>query len=159
MTAQVPERLLYQGEQFQLCTEPLESYLSQFKSRPNFPQVNTSCRRRYVGYWEIIDNQLYLVDILIGGIKWRSDMRSDERELAEEQRMFHDEWVTPETIFLGQSLPIFASWYSGIMRCGQGKVVDYVNAGYATTYEHELLIMVENGVVIGKPVVSSSNRM
>ena len=61
MTAQCRERLIYNGEEYYLATEPLAPYLVSHKIR--FTAPHTACWRGYIGSWLIEDNKLYLVDL------------------------------------------------------------------------------------------------
>ena len=48
---------------------------------------------------------------------------------------------------------LFAHWYSGELRCPRGKLLNYVHGGYMSTYEEDLFIEVQNGVVVGERLV------
>jgi hypothetical protein len=62
MTAQVREKLIYNGDTHWMASEPLSSYL---KTKPDIKFVicTTACWRGYFGTWEIIDDELYLVEL------------------------------------------------------------------------------------------------
>jgi len=63
MAAQLPDKVLLNGESQQLYSNPLEHYWIRLsKRRPAFfPLPN--CRRGYVATWEVKDSQLYLKEI------------------------------------------------------------------------------------------------
>jgi len=61
MTAQVPEILLYEGEELSMCAEPLGGYFTLTGLEPNFRSNCTALWRGYVGTWEISEGRLYLV--------------------------------------------------------------------------------------------------
>lgn len=63
MTAQIGERLPYQGDDMTRATEPLEAYFALGGERPSFGFVSTALWRDYVGHWEIVDDRLHLVGI------------------------------------------------------------------------------------------------
>ena len=94
--------------------------------------MNTACWRGYVGEWEISADRLYLVGV--------EGMLNDGTE------------ATLETIFPGFPDRVFAHWYSGTIRLPQGKLLDYVHMGYASVYERDLLLTIENGVLIHSEV-------
>lgn len=52
-----------------------------------------------------------------------------------------------ETVFPGYPDRVFAHWYSGTLRIPQGNTLKYVHMGYQSTYERDLLIEVERGVI------------
>ena len=128
MTAQFTEVLHYKGEQLSLRTHPLSDYFGQMGVFPEFQDKSTACWRRYVGHWEILLDRLYFVDI--------SATYLDGRE------------VTVESLFPGFQDRVFAHWYSGVLTIPQGKMTKYVHMGYLSSYERDLFIAVENGVVV-----------
>ena len=132
MTAQVTEALHYQGHDVSMRTEPLSDYLLQMKNPPRFQHQVTSCWRSYTGKWEITYDRLYLLHI---------------------HATYED--GTPVTlggIFPGFEDRLFAHWYSGVLNVAQGKMLKYVHGGYASRYERDLLISVENGVVVNTEI-------
>jgi hypothetical protein len=45
------------------------------------------------------------------------------------------------------SEPLFADWFTGVLRVPVGKLLDYVHMGFGSVYEKELHIKVERGIV------------
>ena len=127
MTAQIGEQIKYQGVQLTMCTTPLSDYFRFGGDRPDFQAECTALWRGYVGRWEIVDNRLYLVG-LYGILK-------DDSE------------ASLETVFPDHPDRVFAHWYSGILRIPQGKLLNYEHAGFASTYEKDLLLSVKKGVI------------
>src|SRR5258708_1878650 len=63
MPAQLPDRIFMNGEYMDLYSNPLEQYWIKLdKRRPAFYPL-PNCKRGYVAWWEIKDNQLFLRDI------------------------------------------------------------------------------------------------
>ena len=60
--------------------------------------------------------------------------------------------ATVATFFPDYPDRVFAHWYSGTLRVPQGKLLDYVHGGYGSTYEDDLLITIEKGMVTGTDV-------
>lgn len=127
MTAQVPEALLFKGERLELCSEPLAQFFSQSGNESPFMGTSTACWRGYVGTWELDAERLYLVDLASGDTD-------------------HTFSVLP-LIFPEASERIFADWVSGKLRVPQGKLLEYVHGGYGSTYESDLILTVEKGVL------------
>lgn len=128
MTAQAPEKIVYQGEKFGMCSEPLEDYFSKGGIRPKFRRSSTALWRRYIGGWEVMDNRLYLTELdgwLENGTK-----------------------VTVPMIFPGFPDKVFAQWCSGQLLIPQGELLEYIHMGYGSTYERDLLLEVQCGVVV-----------
>lgn len=127
MTTQIAETLCYQGAVVAMCTEPLGDYFSLGGSRPSFHGTCTALWRGYVGNWEITAGRLYLVG-LNGSLK-------DGTE------------ATVATVFPEFPERVFAHWYSGTIRIPQGKRIEYVHMGYSSTYERDVFLDLEHGVV------------
>ena len=127
MTAQIAEKLHYQGEDVPMCTNPLSAYFAMGGFNPRFESNCTALWRGYVGRWEIVDGRLYLVEL--------SGTLEDGTE------------ASVATIFPDFPDRVFAHWYSGTIRIPQGKQLEYVHMGYGSTFERDLLLEVERGVV------------
>lgn len=132
MTAQIAERLLYQGREVAMCTNPLSDYFAMGGYTPRFESNCTALWRGYVGRWEIVDERLYLIE-LHGTLE-----DGTEASVA--------------TIFPDFPERVFAHWYSGTIRIPQGKLLDYVHMGYGSTYERDLFLDIERGVVVATRV-------
>ena len=132
MTAQVPESLLYDGQKLPLRTTPLAPYLGANAQDKIFQATNTANWRGYVGTWDIAGDRLYLVD-LKGRLKDGSS-------------------ATLSTLFPNSDGRVLASWYSGTLQVPQGELIEYVHLGFASRYERDVLIEVQEGVIIGKSV-------
>lgn len=132
MTAQFAERLLYQGENYAMCTNPLTDYFELGGDQPRFVATSTALWRGYIGSWEIVDKRLYLValeGVLQGGAS-----------------------ATLETVFPGFPDRVFAHWYSGTVRLPRGELLNYVHGGYASTFEMDILLDFERGILTGGTV-------
>lgn len=127
MTAQTEERLRYQGEDVAMCTNPLCEYFAMGGFNPRFEPESTALWRGYLGRWEIVDGRLYLVE-LHGTLE-----DGTEASVA--------------TIFPDFPDRVFAHWYAGTIRIPQGKQLKYVHMGYGSTFERDLFLDLERGVV------------
>ena len=127
MTAQIAERLNYQGEDVAMCTNPLSDYFAMGGINPRFESNCTALWRGYVGRWEIIDGRLYLVE-LGGTLEDGTD-------------------ASVASVFPDFPDRVFAHWYSGTIRLPQGERLRYVHGGFASTYKRDRLLDLERGVV------------
>ena len=127
MTAQFAEALRYQGADLPMCTNPLGDYFAMGGFKPRFRWNCTALWRGYLGRWEIVDGRLYLVEL--------KGTLQDGTE------------ASVATIFPGFPDRAFAHWYSGTIRVPQGKRLQYVHMGYGSTFEWDLLLELERGVV------------
>lgn len=129
MTAQIGERLIFEGREVSMCSEPLGDYFAFGGIKPEFDFNCTALWRGYVGSWEFINDRLYVVG-LTGTLK-------DGTE------------ATLETVFPGYPDRVFAHWYSGTLRIPEGKMLEYIHMGYGSTYERDRILKIEKGVVVG----------
>ncbi len=54
--------------------------------------------------------------------------------------------------------PIFAEWYSGIIKYPKGKLLKRIHLAFASVYEEEVQITVENGIVKSTKTIDNRNR-
>jgi len=127
MTAQIAESLLFEGRTVSMCTEPLNDYFLLSGKHPLFESNSSAVWRGYIGSWEIKDLRLYLVG-LEGVLEDGTD-------------------VTLGTLFTDFPERVFAHWYSGTIRIPQGKQLQYVHMGYSSTFERDLFLEVDQGIV------------
>jgi hypothetical protein len=132
MTAQIAERLIFEGQEHELFTEPLENYFEQGGINPGFESLSSDLWRGYVGTWEIQADRLYLVDL-------NGSLQSGEL-------------ATLESVFPGIPDRVFADWFTGTLRIPQGRKLEYVHMGFGSKYERDLLIIIRKGIVIGQEV-------
>lgn len=132
MTAQFPEVLILDGQKHALCTEPLARYLRSASIDRVFGPSNSACWRGYIGTWEVVENRLCLTAI--------------------EGNLKSGEIANLETIFPNATGPVFAHWFSGVLRIPQGEVLEYVHGGYESTYERDLLLKFEAGVLVSQEI-------
>jgi hypothetical protein len=132
MTAQLPEKLLLDGEVLTLCGEPLADFLALNGAPPAFAINCTALWRGYIGTWEIRDARLFLIDI---------------------KGKYQD--GTPaslERLFPSQLQRVFARWFTGTLRCPRGGQLEYIHMGYASVYEEDLLLHIEQGNLVGREI-------
>ena len=132
MTAQFSEQLRYQGEDLAMYTNPLDDYFAMGGFTPHFDLTCTALWRGYVGSWEIINERLYLVGL-------KGDLEDGTR-------------ASLASVFPDFPNRAFAHWFSGSIRVPQGKVLEKVHLGYGSTFERDLFLDVERGVVVGTRV-------
>jgi hypothetical protein len=120
-----------------MLSTPLESYLDTLKSRPDFntnPRkltISTGNWRGYVGEWKIDSEKLFLEKITA-----------------------HEKAFKIENIFPAKTAPVFADWFSGVLRVSGGVQRQYQHMGFDRTYERELFLFVSQGKVIRSIEVS-----
>ena len=131
MTAQFSEKLIYQGQEHMLCSEPLGDFLKYSGSIVKFHGTNTALWRGYVGTWTIEADRLYLTGL-------RGHVLQDGKVLE----------VGLDALFPAYPKGVFAHWFTGELRCPSGQQLKYVHGGFNSTYERDLFLRVQRGVVV-----------
>lgn len=129
MTVQISEILIYNGEEYQLKSVPLEPYLE--KHNIIFGATNSACWRGYIGHWLIEGECLYLTNLsahlaIDGNSRWAG------------------EEVGMDYLFPGQN-KVFAEWFSGELRIPHGRMIPCVHGWKDYYHEKELIIEFVNG--------------
>jgi hypothetical protein len=141
-TAQFPDRLLYNGKSEEIFSTPLEQYFEELGTRPKWlTEMNTACWRGYLASWEIRDDRLYLQKI----VREEHDPQKDD---------FFEQDIT-KRIFPNRTLPIEATWFSGVVRLPQGKELEYIHMGFESIYEKDHFLEFENGILTKIRIVSN----
>lgn len=136
-TRQFPEIIEYNDQTYDLYSLPLEALFAQGTPR-TFVQgsLPTACMRGYVGTWKIEDDWLYLVVLKGMG----SDM---PRNLLP---VIDPTWVSP----------VPATWYTGTLRIGRGRILDF-KMGFEESREEEIFLEIQNGQLISIQAEDKNN--
>lgn len=169
MTAQVPDRLLYEGEMHPLYSNPLEPYWDASGGRPRFVEPRTCNWRDYVATWEIREGRLWLIGL-------QGEAVLDERgQPRTEAKSFMDRTLsetlsalqTPASrikvmgladLFPDQPEGAVAWWFSGRLHVPEGKCVYAVNMGYESIHERERVFTIVEGRVVGVELVPTGEE-
>ena len=145
MTAQAREKLIYNGQEYHLATEPLSPYLE--KNKIKFVAPSTACWRGYYGSWLIESDKLYL-----------TDLTAYAKTQTNERTLFDGVEVGLEYLFPNQN-KVFAEWYSGTLRIPYGKMIYYQHSGYDSIYEKEILLKIESGKLIYSDEIDNTHSI
>ena len=132
LTAQIPDRITYEGKEYALNSNPLEPFFEKYpEKRPQFS--STALWRGYIAHFEIIEGQLFVTDLFnYGGY-------TDAKGNYKTKLISIFKTVFPKT----DKYKI--DWYTGILIVPYGKLVQYVHMGYSSTYSKYILLEIENG--------------
>lgn len=149
MTAQQTDILVHNGQELELCSEPLEIYLARNKINwtSKCPVRSTGNWRGYIATWQIKDRKLLLTAI------------SDDPTYKEyEEYRDYDETETDyiDEIFSNGGAPVHATWFSGKLRCVEGEIITYVHAGFASQYERDRIITIRKGMMTREVVIDNA---
>lgn len=136
-TAQAGDILIWGKDTFRLYSNPLESRndIDSIRARLNDMGAlwcSTACWRGYIATWEIINDELYLVNIC-------ADF-SDTIEINLEK-------LLPGEVYNGR---VKASWVTDTLVVPQGECIFYIHSGYQSVYEKESEIMIRDGKVVNR---------
>ncbi|MBT7790418.1 MAG: hypothetical protein HN757_16225 [Calditrichaeota bacterium] len=139
MTAQIHEKIRYQGKRMRLASTPhfpedhprinlstekeVETLATDSKTEIIF---STACWREYIGSWSIRRGKLYLT-------KLEGRFRLEGKEAP------------------------FADWFTGELRILSGKLLEYVHSGFNSVYEEEIILTVAEGVVKETDVINQTS--
>jgi hypothetical protein len=140
MTAQIHEKLIYQDQTHRLASEPLEPYLKKNNLEDKFEGTCSACWRGYIGTWEIKNYRLYLIDLKLEHC-WEKPHGL----------------VGVEYIFPNQK-EVFADWFSDTIQIQEGKMLEYEHLGFSSTYEFDLFLKFEKGVLVSSTEVDNRNK-
>ena len=130
-TAQAPDRLIYNGKEYAMFTNPMEVYFEKHpEKRPESEYRSTANWRGYIATFEIRGKCMYVKDIEITIYNEEEDRYIGKNVLNE--------------IFPGQQ-EVKVDWMTGLLVLPYGEIVNYVHMGYASTYEHYIILEIKEG--------------
>lgn len=152
-SAQAPDIILYENKVYELFCNPLEFLYVKDGGRPYFREkpynyLSSENWRGYVAFWEIREDSLYLRGIEA----WTADSKfakTTDCRKVDLKEMFGAECVEGK---------VKAVWFTGELRMPDGKMVKYVNAGYDSMYEKDIILTVEKGKVVNKKILDNVNE-
>ncbi|MDL2315403.1 leucine-rich repeat domain-containing protein, partial [Bacteroidales bacterium OttesenSCG-928-C19] len=133
--AQRMEKLLFEGKEYQMATEPLSQYL-QTRSDIKFNHSLPELYRGYIGKWEVREGELFLIEFEEAYIEWYI-------------------YVDLKYVFPDKD-EVFASWFTGIVRIPMGDMLKYVPRGYDSIYEMDMILTFKKGILIDKHTIFNS---
>ncbi len=162
-TAQIPDVIIYKGDTLSLYACPLGSHPQAELMTPNnlFGSKGcffTACWRNYIATWEIIDNELFLVEIrnacypssmndVAISFRGKVDQDSIGNEYADLKAIF------PHRFCNGK---VKADWVNDKLYSPQGKLLYYIHDPFQSIYEKELEFTFENGNLLSTQVFDNS---
>lgn len=134
-TAQIPDRIVIDGQDYALNTNPLTPRLDASGwLPPKEAMVSSANWRGYTASWEIADGRLVLRDatILVAG---------------EEPGDYTPKSILGD-VFPSTEAPVVADWYSGALIIPDGERTKYVHMGYGSSYERYQVLRIAAGRVV-----------
>ena len=137
MAAQLPDKIVIDGKEMDLYSNPLEEYwITKEKRRPMFC-TTMECRRGYIATWMLIDNQLYLKDVS-GAIRRRNFILGDKIVNCTLEKLFSKPG----------KLGVKADWFSGKLRIPDGSMTMFEDNEYDSRFEKEIILSIDHGNIV-----------
>ena len=138
-TAQYPDKIMYEGKEYSLHTNPMEAYFKKHPDKkPQEGVMSTALWRGYVATFVITNQVMQLKNVEI------------QIHVEKEKGEYPYEWKSVITDIVPQNKTLTVDWFTGILVLPYGELVNYVHMGYGSTYSNYILIEVKKGEVTGK---------
>jgi hypothetical protein len=133
-TAQYPDKIFYNGKEYNLNSNPLESYFDKNPTkRPKSNIMSSALWRGYVATFEVKENQLFLKDIEVE----YHDTTSKESNEVKWRSVINEVFPNQEEVKI--------DWFTGLLVIPHGDLVNYVHMGYGSTYKNYILLEIDKG--------------
>ncbi len=147
-TAQEGDILIWNGDTLAIFSNPLELRDDIDSLRPKLfgdqeASMNTACWRGYIAEWTLIENEIYLTNILSCNY-YADSINSIKSDL--------------ETVFGAEykNGKVKASWITGEILIPKGKLIHYVHSGYRSFFETELVLTFKDGILTNQKEYDNS---
>ena len=140
MSAQVSEKLIYEGN---------ETRMNFCPPIPQHPRITKYTK-------EEITNMTKSKDLprnIFSTACWRKYIGTWE---IKEGRFYLVDLIG--RLKLNGEQPLFADWFTGVLRIPQGDLLLRVHMGFGSVYEEELHIKIENGVVVKTKILDNRGK-
>lgn len=153
-TGQSGDIIYLEGEEWVLMAKPIaqDSLLRErvWEFLPENRTFSTNNWSGYTAFWEVSDGYIYLrrmeVAVYDKVRKKRSTMVYEANDLQELFASYFKEGK------------IQATWFSGELRAGKGKVVKYVHDGFERNMETECVLTILNGKVLNTKTYHNNRK-
>lgn len=136
-TAQTPDYLIFEKDTLRLHCNPLEEY---FKKNPIpkglITSFSTANWRGYIAYFKFVDNKLVVENIY-----------KEEFQKSNSSK-FKDSLISIYNDVFGLNTNFECDFYTGLLVCPHGKLLEYVHMGYSSLYENYKLFEIGSGTMI-----------
>ena len=141
MTAQESDSLNYNNIDYSLFSDPLGQYFEKQGYKYGLRAPHTANWRGYTADWIITDNTLKLVG-------FNGHLAEEDPELGQV--------IGLEMFGLTKGQCMDATWFTGELRVQDGKMLEYVHAGWASIYEREIILTIQGGQLIDETVIDNT---
>ncbi|OXB20804.1 hypothetical protein B0A80_17925 [Flavobacterium tructae] len=147
-TAQVSDYLIIDKDTLRIQSNPLEEY---FKIHP-IPEnlittISSANWRGYIAYFKFLEGKLVVENIYKEDYKKNSKGESDFFLTSIYKAIF------------GENKNFECNFYSGLLICPSGKMLQYVHMGYSSVFENYTLIELKDGVNVKSKKLTAEEFM
>jgi hypothetical protein len=147
-TAQAPDYLIIGKDTLQIQSNPLQEY---FVAHPLpeklFTMVSSGNWRGYIAYFQFLDGKLVVENI------YKEDAKQNDKG--------HTDFILTSIYkeVFGENKNFECNFYSGLLICPSGKMLQYVHMGYSSVFENYTLIELKDGVNIKSKKLTAQEFM
>lgn len=136
-TAQVPDYLIVDKDTLKIQSNPLADYFIDHPIPQELITTFSSANwRGYIAYFKFLNGKLVVENIYKEQYTENKKGQSDYSLISIYKEIF------------GESKNFECNFYSGLLICPSGKMLEYVHMGYSSIYENYDLMEIKNGVNI-----------
>jgi hypothetical protein len=136
-TGQVPDYLIIDKDTLMIHSNPLESYFKKYPIPNNLITSRSSGNwRGYIAYFKFKDNNLVVENIY---------KKEFDKKL---NGVYKINLVSIYKDIFAEQIDFPCDFYSGLLICPYGEMLEYVHMGYSSTYEFYKLIEINSGKLI-----------
>ena len=136
-TGQFPDILLWNGNEYRITANyPMQDYFINFPEK-RFPSGGSALQRGYIATYEILNNELWLIDIKIPNGNYS---------------IINGNFIIGYTSIINEFLNDIdrtkIDWFNGFLILPQGEIIGYEQVGYEASFEYYIIIEFQNGNLI-----------
>lgn len=147
-TAQVPDYLIVEKDTLSIQSNPLEGYFKEHPIPANLITSMSSANwRGYIAYFKFLDGKLVVENI------YKEEYKEDDKGNS------HFFLTSIYKDIFGENKNFECSYYSGLLICPSGKILQYVHMGYSSLYENYNLIELKDGVKVKSKKLTAQEFM
>lgn len=133
--APAPDYLIINNDTLRIHTNPLKEYFDKNPiPRTLIKQMSSGNWRGYVAYFKFVDNKLVVQNIYVNEYRYSENGKSENIVTSIYKDVF------------GENLNFECSFYSGLLICPFGRLIEYVHMGYGSLFENYKLFEIKEGV-------------
>lgn len=136
-TGQVPDYLIIEKDTLFIQSNPLEEYFKDHPIPDNLvTNLSSANWRGYVAYFKFVAGKLVVEDI------YKEDFKEDSNGKTQfiKTSIYKD--------IFGSRANFSCDFYSGLLICPSGDIVEYLHMGYSSLYQNYDLIEIKHGINI-----------